>query len=111
MKRYFTHLTIANDSSFYDKQLKARDTEKIIHYQVKPYLSLPREFVEKLDYIQETWKLETKLHSLAYKYYKDTTLWWVIGLVNLKPSDLNWMPGDVVYIPTDPGLILDYLRL
>lgn len=52
---------------------------------------------------QETDKLDT----LAFKYYKDPTLWWIIAKANhLGKGGLEISPGTFVRIPRDFRYIL-----
>jgi len=53
------------------------------------------------------------LDSLAYKYYKDSTLWWIIALANnIGKGRLSIDSGLQLRIPTNIGQILaDFKRL
>jgi nucleoid-associated protein YgaU len=49
-----------------------------------------------------------RLDLIAYTYYKDSTLWWVISMVN---NDITFgsmfpEPGTQLRIPTDLGAVL-----
>lgn len=47
------------------------------------------------------------LDTLAYKYYKDPTLWWVISLANnIGMGKLSVEPGKQIRIPTNVQQIL-----
>jgi nucleoid-associated protein YgaU len=50
-----------------------------------------------------------RLDSLAYSYYKDATLWWVIAMANnnITKGALYPEPGTQLRIPTDLNYILD----
>ena len=56
------------------------------------------------------WTKEDKLHKLSMQYYGTTEFWWVIGLVNKKPTDAHYSIGDVVNIPLNPRKITGVLR-
>ena len=46
-------------------------------------------------------KQDDRIDSIAYEFYSDPNLWWVIALANdmdLLPTDLN--PNDVIRIPS-----------
>ena len=45
------------------------------------------------------WKMGDSYAKLASKYYGDTSLWWVIGWYNQKPTDAHVMIGDSLAIP------------
>jgi len=50
-----------------------------------------------------------RLDSLAYSYYKDATLWWVIAMANNNATNgkLYPEPGTQLRIPTDLNYVLD----
>jgi hypothetical protein len=106
MPRYTNHKEIDNSLSFYDKQFEARDVKKIIHYRPKPYLNFDREFILSLSFVEQVWQYNTKMYKLAFEFYSDQNLWWIIAAVNKKPTDAHWKPGEIVYIPTDPNKII-----
>lgn len=106
MNRYSKSQILLNNLNYYSKQFDARNLKFISHFRPDTYLRLSEEFLTSLTYIEEVWSSSTKLHKLASKYYGDTTIWWVIGIVNGKPTDINWQIGDIVKIPTDPSLVI-----
>jgi hypothetical protein len=58
--------------------------------------------------------LGDRLDLLAFKYYKDQTLWWIIAQANLLGSNASFVlePGKQIRIPADPDLIInDYITL
>lgn len=54
---------------------------------------------------EHVWSYGDSLHKLSLKYYNSSENWWVIGMVNKKPTDSHFKIGDIVYIPRDPGVI------
>tara|TARA_B100000161_G_scaffold220061_1_gene165295 strand:- start:31 stop:357 length:327 start_codon:yes stop_codon:yes gene_type:complete len=52
-----------------------------------------------------TWSSSDNLRRLALKFYDEPSLWWVIGLVNQKPTDGHWKVGDKVIIPINPYVV------
>jgi hypothetical protein len=50
-----------------------------------------------------------RLDSLAYTYYSDSTLWWVISMANnnITKGTLFPIPGTQLRIPTNIGFVLD----
>jgi len=52
-----------------------------------------------------TWTYGDKLYKLANRYYSDRTKYWVIGLINNKPTDMHYKIGDKVLIPADVSII------
>jgi len=52
-----------------------------------------------------SWSATDNLRRLASEFYDDPSVWWVIGLVNQKPTDAHWKIGDKVIIPIDPYIV------
>ena len=55
---------------------------------------------------EHVWSKTDKLHHLSRKYYGTNEYWWVIGLVNNKPTDGHYEIGDILKIPKKPSKIL-----
>ena len=52
-------------------------------------------------------KKNDKLDSLAYKFYKDETLWWIISMYNNIAGRMSIPEGLQLRIPTDIDIILN----
>lgn len=74
------------------------------YYKSKQYPNIPLD--ESDVYIITT--IGDRLDSLAYSYYKDTSLWWVISVANnnLTKGFLFPTPGTQLRIPTNINNIL-----
>ena len=59
---------------------------------------------------EHLWSFGDNLAKLSVSAYGSIDNWWVIGLVNKKPTDAHYKIGDVVYIPTSPTSIKERLR-
>jgi hypothetical protein len=59
---------------------------------------------------EHIWSKGDNLLRLSHKNYGDTQFWWVIGLLNGKPTDAHFSIGDVVYIPSNPYHVAELLR-
>ena len=106
MSRYSNYPLVENDLDFYKEKLDVRYTKSIIHHRPNTATSLDYDFITNLSYVNEVWNTSIKLFKLADKYYGDPNLWWVIGLVNKKPTDAHWKNGDLIYIPIDPTPVI-----
>jgi len=53
-----------------------------------------------------------RLDNLAYSYYRDSTLWWVIAMANnnITKGALFLEPGTQLRIPTDINIILNQYK-
>jgi hypothetical protein len=77
----------------------------ISYYKNKLYPNIP--LSETDEYIITT--IGDRLDSLAYSYYNDATLWWVIAMANNNVTKglMFPVPGTQLRIPTDINNILD----
>jgi len=51
-----------------------------------------------------------RLDLLAYRFYGDSTLWWVIGAANNLMNSFYIPPGTRLRVPSDVGSVIDYIR-
>jgi len=53
-----------------------------------------------------------RLDNLAYSYYRDSTLWWIIAMANnnITKGALFLEPGTQLRIPTDINIILNQYK-
>ena len=84
--------------------LKTANTN-IPYYKGKFYPDIP--LSETDEYVITT--VGDRLDSLAYSYYLDSTLWWVIAAANnnITKGALYPVPGTQLRIPTDINSVLD----
>lgn len=60
--------------------------------------------------VEHTWSYGDNLFKLSNQYFKSYDDWWVIALLNGKPTDAHYSIGDIVYIPANPYYIKEVLR-
>ena len=99
--RYYNRSTFINDATPYRQTLFSdRGITRLEQYDTAVF-SYPSEgeMVSLLEIEVERWHAASKLYNLAYEYYGDPTLWWLIGWFNRKPTDGHYEVGDIVYIP------------
>jgi hypothetical protein len=84
--------------------LKTANTN-IPYYKGKFYPDIP--LSETDEYVITT--VGDRLDSLAFSYYNDATLWWVIAAANnnITKGALYPVPGTQLRIPTDINSVLD----
>ncbi len=64
------------------------------------FTMLPSIDINNTQFFKIVFKKEDRLDLLAKKYFKDSTLWWIIALVNNLPGDSLILPvGTELYIP------------
>jgi len=75
------------------------------YYKGKFYPDIP--FSESDEYIITT--VGDRLDNIAYSYYLDTTLWWIIAAANnnITKGALYPEPGTQLRVPTDVNAVLN----
>ena len=59
---------------------------------------------------EHVWAKNDKLFRLSLKYYGTIEYWWVLGSINKKPTDAHYEIGDILFIPSNPTLVVEALR-
>jgi hypothetical protein len=52
------------------------------------------------------WKSGDRMDKLAYLYYQNENLWWIICWFNQIPDEAELVPGNVLLIPENPEIII-----
>jgi hypothetical protein len=75
------------------------------YYKRKTYPSIP--FSDTDVYVITT--VGDRLDSLAYNYYKDAELWWIISIANNNSTNGSMFPqpGTQLRIPTDLSYVMN----
>jgi hypothetical protein len=83
--------------------LKTENTNRP-YFKAKVYPDIP--FSETDEYVITN--VGDRLDSLAFSYYRDATLWWVISVANnnITKGALYPAPGTQLRIPTDINTVL-----
>mgnify|MGYP003653733087 CR=1 FL=1 len=77
-------------------------------YGTTYYPAIPLENEDKFIYA----KVGDRLDSLAYKYYNDITLWWIIAKANGLKGKPTLTAGEIIRIPSDiVGIIENFNTL
>lgn len=98
-----------NDLEQYQLILKEKGI-KFIRQYFSPNLRHPdAQDVMELELVGHTWSLGDRFYKLAYKYYGDSTLWWVIAWYNQTPTEAQVEIGDTLQIPLPLDKILRML--
>ena len=84
--------------------LKTENTNRP-YFKAKVYPDIP--FSETDEYVITN--VGDRLDSLAFSYYRDATLWWIISVANnnITKGALYPIPGAQLRIPTDINSILE----
>ena len=109
--RYGKSNIVVNDDPLYKEMRDDRDVKQVRQYASPRFYSLTREDLNSLDTVNHVWTKGDRLYKLAYKYYGDSNLWWVIAWYNKRPTDAHYNIGDKVFIPKPLEKILRNFRV
>ena len=111
MSRYTNETPVNNDSEFYSSLTEKRGLKSINQIQTV-VLKNPQIF-ERISLNTDTyiWKYSDRFYKLAFTYYNDPKLWWVIAWYNGYPTEANVKIGDVLEIPLDLEEVIQALGL
>ena len=100
--RYLRSKILTNDTEFYDFLRKKRGNLKSIKHLATPVLKQPS-ISERagLDTTTHVWKYGDRFYNLAFEYYADPHLWWIIAWYNGYPTEAAIENGAVIEIPID----------
>jgi nucleoid-associated protein YgaU len=99
VSRYTNATRTNNDSDFYSPLTQKRGLKSIRQMQTV-VIKNPQIF-ERIALSTDThiWKYGDRFYKLAFNYYGDPNLWWVIAWYNGYPTEANVKLGDVLEIP------------
>ena len=97
---------IINNESYFEVK-EARGIKVLRIKRTKTFEGLQGQEFDLLT--EHVWTSSDKLFKISHKY-GSTEFWWVIGILNGKPTDAHYSIGDVINIPTKPNQISELLR-
>ena len=93
-------MTSDRDLEVYRDYFDRTGYKEITHHGFIPFGDpLAESFRQDIQYVQHTYVMGDTLGKIAYKYYGDPRLWWVLAWFNVKPTDLHCKIGDVIKVP------------
>lgn len=111
ISRYEIRKMVTNDVSLYSEHFKKRDVKFINQYTTPEFAKNALEKMKDVVYSYHIWKRGDRLFKLSYEHYGEASLWWVIALVNQKPTDSHFSVGDLVMIPKPLNKILEAFNI
>ena len=109
--RYSNRLIGRNNLPQYKFILKDRNVSFVRQYFTGELHHPTSKEMLELHTVGHVWKIGDRYYKLAYEYYGDSTLWWVIAWFNQAPTDSDVKLGDVIYIPTPLDKILRIFKV
>tara|TARA_R110000824_G_scaffold123214_2_gene280758 strand:- start:961 stop:1311 length:351 start_codon:yes stop_codon:yes gene_type:complete len=113
ISRYNKRRVIKNNAwdYAYSKIFRNRGLHTATQFAVAELAHLTVAQVASLTIESKMWTMGEKYFKLAYEFYGDPQYWWVIAWYNQKPLESDFIPGDVVEIPTPIEQVLEYLEI
>jgi hypothetical protein len=95
---------------YYNKNNKTtlRNNQTVQHYVVPTFPNI-RELIENTFYDEYIWKAGDHYSNIAFQYYGDVRLWWVIAWFNHTPLESLLATGDVILIPKNIDYIMSVM--
>ncbi len=99
--RYASSDPFLNKSRYYRFLLEKRGIKAIEQYSTPVlYNPSPSERAQ-ISSAQHIWTFGDRYYKLAYNFYGDVRLWWIIAWYNGYATEAQLAPGDVLTIPLD----------
>ena len=103
MPKYSNEKKAILDLPLYEEKLNNRGRKSVTLRRPIDFMKIKDMQIQVID--ETSWSYGDSLHKLSVKYYGVGIYYWVIGLVNNKPTDAHYEIGDTILIPGDPELI------
>ncbi len=107
--RYNNRTTFRNNTEEYKTVFKERGVKHINHYDTAKLRHPTSEEILTLELTTVTWSVGDRLFKLAFEFYGDATMWWVIAWFNQKPTESDFSIGDTVSIPSPLEDVLGFM--
>lgn len=106
MSRFNKRTRAINDNEMYENLLEDRGVKQIVQFTTGELIYPDEEEKKRINVIKHFWRQGDKYWKLAYQYYGDQSLWYIIAQWNQKPTEAHLMPGDIIEIPTNLNVVL-----
>jgi hypothetical protein len=113
LSRYNKREVVTNISRdyAYSDIFRKRGLVTPMQYTIAEFKQLTQGEIMDLEIEEKLWTLGEKYFKLAHEFYGDPTYWWIIAWFNERPLESDFLPGEVVEIPTPLELILESLNI
>ena len=108
--RYDNARPFVNTEEIYQEFFEDRDVNYIRQFRtgmLRHPTVAERASLQRRNHI---WKVGDRLSKLAYHYYGDASLWWIIAWYNQRPTEAHFQIGARIKIPTPLSSVLSILQ-
>ncbi len=106
MSRYLDNDKLINNHPMYDKILEKRGLKQITQHESKRSFNITEEDIQFINTVEYVWDKGMTYRYLAHQYYNSPNHWWVIAMVNKRPTEAHLRSGDTILIPLDLSEVL-----
>jgi hypothetical protein len=99
-----------NGTREYKDLLSKRNLKKILQYRTPTIETIDEDDYDFLTFVDHTWKTGDRFYKLANTYYNEPKFWWIIALINEKPTESHCKAGDSIMIPTPLTEVLSLIQ-
>lgn len=107
--RYYSRRIFKNDLEKYKNVFKNRNVKFINQYSSPEFKFPSEQEYNNIQIAKHVWKVGDRYYKLAYEYYGDSAMWWVIAKYNQLPTEAHVEIGDEILIPYPLSTVLNYM--
>ena len=108
--RYENRRVVINNHKLYRKVLEGKGVNFVKQFTSEEMPKLTAEEIQLLDLVPHTWTLGDRFYKLAYTFYGDQSMWWIIAWFNQRPTDYHVSVGEAIYIPLPLNKVLSLMN-
>ncbi len=106
MSRFNSRVKAVNDNEMYENTLEKRGVKEVVQYTTTELIYPDEEEKKRINVVKHFWSQGDKFWKLAFQFYGDQSLWYVIAQWNQTPTEGHLTPGDIIEIPTNLSVVL-----
>ena len=92
----------------YRDYLKDRDIENFSFKGTTKIPKLTEKIISMIPFDTKTWSTGDRFYKLAFEYYGNGRLWWIIAWFNRAPTEAHITLGEQIYIPKSADSVLRF---
>ena len=100
ISRYDLRRRAININPMYKEYFRERGVKFIEQYRTGKITYPTTEQLRDMSVIEHIWTVGDRYEKLAFRYYGDVKLWWIIAWINRRPGEFLNSVGDVIFIPS-----------
>ena len=97
-------------TGIYQEIIDNRNIRQVIQYTSPAFPPLTPARRMSVQYDSHVWKRGDRFYKLAYQYYGDPELWYLIAWFNQSPTESHVNIGDTIMVPVSSERVLTYFN-